>query len=368
MSDAEAVIYFISCVIHSKIPDKCIVDKLNLKDVYLFASKHMLSAAVAIALESAGYKDSRSNKAIANSLRRLTLFEMNKAALFEKLEHAGIWYMPLKGAVLKDFYPKAVMREMSDYDILFDASRTKDIKDIMEELGFQTAEFGKHNEDVYYKLPVISFEMHRALFGARHKRAINEYYKGVKQCLICDTAKQFSFHFTPEDFYIYITAHEYSHYSVAGTGLRSLLDTYLYIKNNNLDFKYIETETNKLGILDFERKNRKLALSLFDGKELNTADKEMLEYIISSGTYGTIKNYADNGIAENSRLSYFLKRLTLPYSQMLEEYPILQKAPFLYPFCWLSRLCIRGVILRRKRLISQLKVLLKGKKIHVFYL
>ena len=355
----KEVIYLLSCAVNEKQPDKNVVSHMNLKQVYSFASKHMLTAIVAVALEAAGYKNEYSSRAIAASLRKITIFEANKINLLKEFENAGIWYMPLKGAVLKYFYPKIFMREMSDYDILFDASRAKDVKKIMQNLDFSSDSFGVQNEDVYHKPPFVIFEMHRALFGARHGNTINNYYKNVKQRLVKDVDNHFGFHFTPEDFYVYMIAHEYVHYSTAGTGLRSLADTYIYLKKHELNWNYINNETEKLGILDFEEKNRQLVLSLFNGETLTLTNKNMLEYIIFSGTYGTAENYIKNDMAEMGRWKYFLKRLTLPYSQMLEEYPILQKAPIFYPLCWLSRLVIRGLFFRRERLRYQLRAIFK---------
>lgn len=365
MTTENSLIYLVSCAINEKTPEKSIIDKMNISEVYSLAEKHMLSTAVAMALESAGYENEHSIKTIGFSLRKISLLEADKIAVFKKFEEAEIWYMPLKGAVLKDFYPRLGMREMSDYDILFDAQKTEDVKKIMEELGFVTHTFGSYNEDGYRKSPLTFFEMHRTLFGARHGKTICDYYADVKTRLIKDNNNQYGFHYcfhlTQEDFYIYIVAHEYSHYSAAGTGLRSLLDTYVFLKKHELNWDYISTEISKLGISDFEKANRNLSLSLFNGKELTENEKTMLNYILSSGTYGTIESIETNAnkkIAEYGRFKYFLKRLTLPYPQMLEEYPVLKKAPFLYPLCWLSRLFIRGLFLRRKQFLSQLKALL----------
>ena len=362
MNTPEALIYLVSCAVDEKIPEKSIVNKIDLNQVYSLASKHMLSAAVAMALEDAGFRDERSSRVIGAALRKNMIFEEEKKRVLEKLDEAEIWHMPLKGSVLKDFYPKAVMREMSDYDILFDASRAKDVKRIMKSLGFSTVAFGTHNEDVYYKAPVTLFEMHRALFGARHEKKINVYYTDIKARLLSDANNRYNLRFTNEDFYIYIVAHEYSHYSVAGTGLRSLIDIYVYLKNNSLDWKYVKDEITKLGISTFELQNRHLARCIFNTEELNTEDKQLLENFLTSGVYGTIENYAKNGLKKYGRWKYFLNRLTLPYDHMLDEYPVLRKAPFLYPVCWLSRLLIRGLFLRRDRFLYQLKVLLECNK------
>ena len=141
MSTSSDVIYLISCAIKNTIPDHSRVEKIDLDEVYAVAAHHMLKAAVALALDSAGIKDERSRDVISRSQRKTVLFANTWEKIKQKLEAANIWYMPLKGAILKDFYPKFGMREFSDYDILFDASREEEMKNIMEGLGFTTEKY-----------------------------------------------------------------------------------------------------------------------------------------------------------------------------------------------------------------------------------
>ena len=113
---------------------------------------------------------------------------------------------------------------MSDYDILFDATRADNVKSIMKNLVFTTKYFGTGNHDVYYKELLCNFEMHRGLFGSTYNEIFYKYYSDVKNQLKKDDGNNYGYHFSPEDFYIYITSHEYKHYSDGGTGLCSLLD------------------------------------------------------------------------------------------------------------------------------------------------
>ena len=116
--------------------------------------------------------------------------------------------MPLKGAILKDRYPKLGMREFADHDILFDASRSAGVRTIMEDRGFATVRFGTGNDNVYHKEPILNFEMHRALFGPLHDKRLYEYYRDVKCRLLGDGREK---RFAPEDFYLYLVAHGRKH-------------------------------------------------------------------------------------------------------------------------------------------------------------
>ena len=72
--------------------------------------------------------------------------------------------MPLKGSILKEWYPKFGMREMADNDILFDATRRQQVRNIFANRGYSIESYNKGNHDAYEKPPIYNFEMHVALF------------------------------------------------------------------------------------------------------------------------------------------------------------------------------------------------------------
>jgi len=205
--------------------------------------------------------------------------------------------------------------------------------------------------------------MHHALFGPSCERSIVEYYQEVKSRLIQNDGSSFGYHFSDEDFYIYVIAHEYKHYSGSGTGLRSLLDTYVYLKkkDDTLDWLYIRRELEKLRISDFEAKNRSLAMHLFGNEELTREDREMLEYILSSGTYGTVNNLVQNrlekcGSGFGGKVKYVFHRLFLPMDVVREAFPAFVRIPVLLPFLPIYRL-FSGLTKRRTILLTEFRTL-----------
>ncbi|MBR5680632.1 MAG: nucleotidyltransferase family protein, partial [Clostridia bacterium] len=272
------VVYLASCAVKGKTPDGDCVAGMDLKNLYTAAERHLLTAITAMALECAGVSDELFIQAKGNAIRKVVLFDIERDVVLSKLEEAGIWYMPLKGSVLKDCYPRIGMRQMADNDILFDAARAGDLRTIMESLGFTTERFGVSAHDIYHKPPLANFEMHRALFNPGSNEAIYSYYLNIRDKMIRDEGTGYGYHLSPEDFYLYMIAHEYKHYAAGGTGLRSLLDTYVYLtkKGDALDWPYIAGELDKLEIAEFEAQNRALAFRLFDGEELTEPDREML--------------------------------------------------------------------------------------------
>ena len=371
----EDMIYLVFCAVNEIIPDKKRVESANLPILYKAAESHLLTAAVAFALDSAGIHDSAFIQAKAKAIRKIALMDADMAVIIAKMDKAGIWYMPLKGTVLKDYYPKFGMREMSDHDILFDASRANEVKQIMIGMGYDAEHFGSGNHDCYYKEPVSNFEMHRSLFGIMHETKLHEYYSDDKTRLLPDEGSTCGYHFSPEDFYIYMIAHEYKHYSNGGTGLRSLLDTYVYLNKVTIDKDYVAAETEKLGIREFEELNRSLSVHLFaDGMTLESLpekERDMLSFVQKSGTYGTLEHSIKNKmkkvvgksgkVTAGMKMKYYLSRL-FPRQEVLSSWYPPAKFKVLVPFVWLYRILVVAVV-RRDKVRGEIRLVEKQKNI-----
>ena len=340
--NAADMIYLTACAVNGRKPKQERIDALDLPKLFEVCQEHILTACAAYALESAGIKDPEFTQAKEKAVRKNILLDAERSVIVRRLEEEKIWYMPLKGSLLKDWYPKLGMRQMSDNDILCDSGRMKDIYDILTENGFRCVHFGKDNDDAYFKDPVYNFEMHRSLFREEHIGVLYDYFKDVKERLIKDDGNDFGYHFRNEDFYLYMIAHEYKHYTFVGTGVRSLVDTYVFLRkfSSSLDWEYINAELEKLGVADFERSNRELALKVFSMKQLTKEDRKELEYYVMSGTYGKKENRVENGIkfrGNGSKAKYILYRFFPPVSYVERVVPWVKKSRLLIPAAYAYR-------------------------------
>ena len=356
-------VYLAGCAVKEEIPDQRRVQSMNLDNLYLISNSHLLAAAVGMALESAGVRTSDFTQAIAKSKRKTALLNADRSAVLDKLEHAGIWYMPLKGSVLQADYPKMGMRQMADNDILINPDRASEVKTIMTDLGFSVKSVGTGNHDIYYKQPVSNFEIHRQLFGLTQGDKIYPYFLQVMNRILPDEGTQYGRHFSLEDFYLYLIAHEHKHFSASGTGLRSLLDVYVYLKKhgNALNWVLIEQETEKMGLSPFEQQNRSLTLHLFDGLPLTKLEEEMFNYMASSGTYGNVQNRVNKRIREMGggklgKTKYFFWRLVLPMDVIQAAYPFFYQHKILLPFFAVFRL-LRALIFSRDRIRAEIRAI-----------
>ena len=342
----------------------------NRKELFRMSAKHFIDALVGTTLKQAGvalpkYWEERMVKAV----RKVILFDAERKKLCAWMDSEHIWYLPLKGIILKDYYPSVGMRQMSDNDILFDADAWERVEKHMLSEGYEAESVGKGNHDVYQKAPVYNFEMHRSLYGKGHDERWVEYYSDIKNRLLSDQPEgSCGYHMRDEDFYIYITSHAYKHYSGSGTGIRTLLDFYAYLKakEESLDFDYIRTECKKLGIGDFEQHNRILCRKVFAPQQtynrdsfeqsLSADELEMLQYYLSSGVYGTLDRMVENrmerqkktdGRGKLSKLTYYRHRV-FPGMELYENYPLLVKHRFLIPAYWFYRI-VRMLFSKKRR-------------------
>lgn len=295
-------------------------------------------------------------------------FDEEREKLLASFEKAGIAYMPLKGILLKAYYPSIGLRSFADNDILYDAAKIKEVKTIMEGMGYTTKSYGKGNHDVYQKLPMLNFELHRSLTGVTC--AFKSYTDQAWDRAIKDRDNAFGYHMTKEDFYIYFIIHAHKHYSNLGTGIRTLLDQYLYLdrEGRKLNWQYINQEFAKLGLNGFESELRGLGKLLFGERgmsELSARQEELLGYLASQGTYGTVSNgirqmiqkKGKDGNLRKAKQRYVWERIFPKREVLQSENPILGKYAVLYPVMVVRRWF--HVFFRWKRIKNEIEIVKK---------
>ena len=341
-------------------PDDFVLSEEEISNFVKIAHKHSLSALTYQALKYIGIEQKELEQRYYASLKKSVLFEQERKELYGYLNDNQIDFLPLKGIILKDYYPDPYTREFADNDILFDPDKDRLVKKFFIDRHYKIEQFGKTNHDVYVKSPVLNFEMHRYLFGETvDSELIIKYFENyIKTSPI---KEGFEHYLTPEDFYIYFTAHTYKHYHHSGCGLRTLVDYYVFLKKHELDFEYINQELNKSDIYKFSNLISKLAEIVFSGKELGPDDLEALYFICLSGTYGTLQNGVNRGVEKKGKFGYFMSRIFPPMSFYKSYYPWAYKTKVLIPIAWIMRF-FRILFNNPKKATTELKMISKSKK------
>ena len=377
---SEQLLYLIACALQGVSVREEVLADADLKQLLIMARKHSVASMVCMALEKTAIfvnADEAAKKqwleAKNKTIRKNMLLDAERKAILHELETQGIWYMPLKGSILKGWYPKPGMREMADNDILFDPSGREQVREIFQNRGYKTVSFRKGNHDVYEKAPIYNFEMHVSLFHGTYKELAAQY-ENVKERLLPVDGTAYQFAFTPEDFYVFVIAHAHKHYSHRGTGVRTLADIYVMDRHLGgiMDRDEVEQKLTQLGIAEYERHSRVLAEKLFSALrplaeiELTEDEKEMLLYYCDATTYGTVDNRISNRLHELQENSENIKLWTkvkyccirlFPGREFCEfAYPFVYKHPWTLPFFWVWRIVYRSIA-SKKNVQQELKAL-----------
>lgn len=381
--ELEDLLYLIRCAVHHQKADPDRIRTMNLDWLYQVSRFHSLAALTYTAAESAweghpprgllpaGWKEAR-DTAIRNSL----LFAAERKALEAFCEARGIWYLPLKGVLLQKEYPGLALREMADNDILYDAAFQQSVRDWFAARGYEVVEYRQAVHDTYHKPPVFNFEMHTALFDPSAYPEWAAYFAGAVKRLLPVEGTRCGRQFTPEDFYLYVLTHMYKHFTIGGTGLRSLLDIFLFRRahGKELNQDILRKGLEQLNLTDFDRQTCALAEQIF-GSEASpkSADPKMLAYYLTSGAHGTVGHRVDNqlklmaGTAENitgsTKVHYSFRRL-FPDRAFMQNWcrhdaPFFLRHPILMPLAYGYRLLYNLMHGRGKKFVREQRFLWK---------
>ena len=364
LSKVYSFIHLISLYLHGEKAD-IEIDEETLSFYIKLAKMHSLSALLYKAITDTGARVNPSQlkvleEAYYHNVQKTILFEKEREELYTYLNDNKIDFLPLKGLVIRDYYPDIYTREYADYDILFSDNGRKLIKVFFLSRGYEIKHYHKNSkDDVYHKKPVYNFEMHRMLFEDMNERKVfHVYFKDyLKNSLIKEGCEHYV---KDEDFYIYFVSHYYKHFYNSGFGLRTLVDNYLYLKGTKLDFSYIDSELKKMGLEDISKNINTLTNGLFEGNYLSKEEEETLLHIASSGTYGTIDQHVEKAIKRQSKARYVLRRLFPPVSTFFIRYPWSKSIIFL-PVAWFVRV-ITSIFRDGQRTREELRAVKKTKK------
>ena len=368
--------------------------KIYIGRIYYIAKKHNLVSIMAQAMEKLGFESDsdiwkRWLKEKNQLIYKSVLMDVEREAIQDFFEKNNIWYMLLKGMVIRKYYPAPELREMADNDILFDNKYSKEVYEFMTARGYKSDDYNKGYHDEYLKPPAYNFEMHRQLVSSKERPKWYEYYKDVKSILIKDTNENREtaansesnntsnqFYFSDNDFYVYFIVHTYKHFLNSGMGLRTVLDVYLYVSNlqEKLDFDYIEEQLKKLDAYDFEQTFRSIAFKMFDENLedrkwwdlFDVKEQEMLSYILDAGTYGNLENrvahkmgYTKGEKKKTSDKAKYIFRRLFPSMDTIEEFfPFFYKHKWAIPFLYIYRIG-KSPFTRRKKVAGELKEVFK---------
>ena len=273
-------------------------------------------------------------------------------------ENNSLDFMPLKGSIIKDLYPKVEMRTMGDVDVLFKVEQYEKIVPLLEGFGLK---FVKENENEFaWDDHPFYLEMHRFLVSPQHKDYFKYFGNGWQFARLAE-GSNCRYVMSDEDYYIYLFAHLTKHYRFSGVGIKHLVDIWVYLNaKTKLDMKYIEGELKKLKMYEFHKNIIKTVRNWFDGESGDYVTELITDRVFKSGAFGTVESARDaetvknikNSSVKHLKLKRFINFLFPSYKNMCKLFPILEKNPVLLPFLWLWRI-VYAILFKKEKIKGQ---------------
>lgn len=271
------------------------------------------------------------------------------------LEEAKIPFIPLKGSVIRKYYPEPWMRTSCDIDVLVHEN------DIEKAMSFLVKKSGaacetKGSHDVGLFLNSVHIELHYSLIESDVVGKADIPFQNVwNYAQQIEQTSQYTLN--EEMFYYYHIAHMAKHFIHGGCGIRPFMDLWLYnrVNTGNTD------KRNKLlsdgGLLKFSEEAENLAATWFGNKEHSEITQEMENFILQGGVYGTLEQHlAMSQNKKGGKFKHLLSKVFLSYKDMSIYYPSLKKCPVLFPVYQVRRWCRILFCGGRKAAMNEIKV------------
>lgn len=276
-------------------------------------------------------------------------------SVIKVFEKAQIPFIPLKGSVLRNYYPNPTIRTSCDIDVLIKKADLKRAESILiKELGYTP--FHKDTHDIAFSTPNdITLELHFDLIEKNVVGVAEKPLANVWKSAILKAGTKFHYVLSDELFYYYHIIHMAKHFLNGGCGIRSVMD--VWVLNNKIPFdKEKRDDLLKSGnLLKFANKMETLCEIWFGDSETSSEFENVESYIIFGGTYGNAKNEAIvKSTVKTHKFSYLISRIWVPYETLKFEYPSLNGKKYLILFYQIHR-WFRFIFTSKKRKFEENK-------------
>lgn len=250
------------------------------------------------------------------------------------LNEAKIPFIPLKGSVLRRYYPEPWMRTSCDIDVLVHEEAVDQAAQIIvDKLGY-TYEKKQYHDISLMSDGGVHLELHHTI--KENKANIDAL---LSECWdYAAPSDDYECCFTNEFFYFHQIAHASYHFLHGGCGVRPILDLYLLQRKMPFDSTVLDEMLERSGIKKFFEAAKALSEVWFGSGEHIDVTRRMEDYLLRGGVYGSTANSMAVGQQkEKGRLGYIINRIWLPYELLCITYPRLKGRKYLQLFYEIKR-------------------------------
>lgn len=252
------------------------------------------------------------------------------------LGEAKIPFIPLKGSVIRKYYPEPWQRTSCDIDVLVkEKDADKASKVLAERLQYKINEKGQHDVSLFSPSN-IHVELHFKLMDIEFKQVsvLRDIWNGGE----ITPVSGYKYRMSKELFLLYHIYHMAKHFVHGGCGLKPFIDLWIIKNKIGFDGGKAQKMLQESGLLAFYERSIDLMSVWFEGKPHNSVTQEMEDYILQGGVYGTLEQQlAMSQNKKGGKFRHLLSKIFLSYEQMKVYYPSVKKCPILFPFYQVRR-------------------------------
>ena len=294
-------------------------------------------------------------KAQMLSLFRYERINYDYQAICRVLEESGIEFLPLKGAIIREFYPAPWMRTSCDIDILVrEESLDAAIEALAQKLAFKWNGEREYHDVSLFSPSGVHLELHFSIL--ENSEQLDGVLARVWDHTMLLDGGECEKRMTNEFFIFHHLAHMAYHFTSGGCGIKPFLDLAVMKDRFVFDESKLGELLDECELSNFHANVMALVEVWFFGAEPTAVTERMQEYILTGGVYGTLENKAAVGhIKKGGKLGYLKSRIFVSTDALIFRYPSLEKHKWLMPAYQVRRWF--GIVFcgRLKRSVREIK-------------
>jgi hypothetical protein len=305
------------------------------------AKKHDLDHLLAYGLKKNGLltkEDADGEKSLFKAIYRYEQTRYEYTLLCKTLEAAQIPFLPLKGSVLRGYYPEGWMRTSCDIDVLVRKENLEEaISYLSKNLQYEEKERATHDVSLFSPRG-IHVELHFDLVEEGRAMGAIAVLQKVWEDATPKKGAVWFHEMSDPFFYFYHVAHMAKHFETGGCGIRPFIDLWILDHLDHADKAARDALLEQGGLKKFAENARALSRVWMEGEAPDETLLWLQSYLLHGGVYGSSDNrVALNQTKKGGRFGYLISRVFIPFAMLKRWYPILEKHPWLMPVMQVRR-------------------------------
>lgn len=277
-------------------------------------------------------------KQILTAIYRYENINSELETLKTAFEEEKIPFIPLKGSVIRQYYPEPWLRTSCDIDILVHEEDIERAIAVLTDKNGYTLEKKAYHDYSLFSPAGVHLELHFNLKETRDK--IDKLLVKAWDYAYRRDENYYEYLFTNEFFIYHQLAHASYHFVGGGCGIRPFIDVFLLEKHLKYDPNKLDELLTEGGIKIFSDDFYHLSKVWFAGEKHSEITEKMEIFLLSGGVYGNAENKTASEQSRNKgKAGNIFKRIWMPYDHLIILYPDLKGKRILQPFYEIKRWC-----------------------------